>query len=245
MWRCGQLGSTTPRSLIQTIWYNNCLYFGMRIREEHYNLKMEDFRLEYDNAGRKHLCYTEVLTKTRNAGLHFKPRLIQPKMYATGGDECPVKAFEEFKMRRPLGMQNSGPLYLAVIEKPATGVWYKTSKMGVHTINNLLKSMKENSPLSQLIPEKRITNHSARKTCVRKLRAAGVPKCEVKNVTGHSTEKGLDPYDSGNEDDLQKLSSVISGIPQRAIADTGKQNFLSVLTGIADLTSGRREEINF
>ena len=40
---------------------------------------------------------------------------------------------------------------------------------------------------------------------------AGFAKSEVKNITGHSTESGLDPYDSGNEEELYQMSSAISG----------------------------------
>ena len=73
-----------------------------------------------------------------------------------------------------------------------------------------MKNMKENSPLVVQTSDKKITNHSARKTCVRKLKAAGHPKCEIKNVTGHSREEGLDPYDSGSDEDLHKMSSALS-----------------------------------
>ena len=37
LWKFGQFGAKTPRSLIQTVWWNNCLHFGMRSREEHYS----------------------------------------------------------------------------------------------------------------------------------------------------------------------------------------------------------------
>jgi len=48
LWNGKQLGHSTPRSLIQTVWWNNCLYFGMRGREEHYDLRMEYFTIKHD-----------------------------------------------------------------------------------------------------------------------------------------------------------------------------------------------------
>ena len=42
------------------------------------------------------------------------------------------------------------------------------------------------------------------------MKSAGVPKCEIKNITGHSSEKGLDAYDSGNEEEMYQLSNVIA-----------------------------------
>ena len=52
--------------------------------------------------------------------------------------------------------------------------------MGKKTINNITKTVKENSPVKDVCPDKELTNHSARKTVVKKLKSSGVPKCEVK-----------------------------------------------------------------
>ena len=41
IWESGQLGCNSFRSLIQPVWWNNCLHFGMRNREEHHSLKIE------------------------------------------------------------------------------------------------------------------------------------------------------------------------------------------------------------
>lgn len=72
-----------------------------------------------------------------------------------------------------------------------------------------MKKMKLNSPLIDLCPEKRITNHSARKTVVKKLKSSGIPKCEIKNITGHTSAQGLDDYDSGDEREQQMISNII------------------------------------
>ena len=57
---------------------------------------------------------------------------------------------------------------------------------------------------------KKITDHSARKTIVSKLRAAGFEKCEIKNVSGHRNVQGLDPKDERNTDNLQQMSAAIT-----------------------------------
>ena len=135
LWDCGQLGATTSRTLIQTMWWHNCLYFGMRSREEHYNINITDFEKKIDKDGRKYITFQEGLTKTRNAGLNFKPRLIFPKMYATGGPRCPYLLFETYVNHRPEELKYSGSFYLAVIDFPLTNIWYKKMKMGVNTIH--------------------------------------------------------------------------------------------------------------
>ena len=115
--------------------------------------------------------------------------------------------FRTYIAHRPPQLSNTGPFYLSVIEKPTTTVWYKSIPLGKNSIANIMKKMKLDSPLSIRCPRKRITNHSARKQVVKKLKSAGIPKCEIKNITGHSTEKGLDDYGSNYRIPRQKSSS--------------------------------------
>ena len=129
-----------------------------------------------------------------------KPRLATPKMFATGNKRCPVALLKKYLDKRPAELKTTGPVYFSVIDKPQTSVWYKKMPMGKkNTINNIMKTMKENSPLKDVCPDKKLTNHSARKTVVKKLKSSGIPKCEIKNTTDHSSEQGLDDYDSGDE----------------------------------------------
>ena len=78
--------------------------------------------------------------------------------------------------------------------------------MGVHTLNNIMKNVISKSPLET---SKHITNHSARKTLVKRLQQNSVTKSEINSITGHSTEVGLDPYDSGDEKQQQAISNAI------------------------------------
>ena len=74
----------------------------------------------------------------------------------------------------------------------------------------MLSKMKKKSPLAELCANKKITNHSARKATVRQLKSFGFPKFETKNITDHSSERGLDAYDSDNEDKRFAMSSSIT-----------------------------------
>ena len=76
------------------------------------------------------------------------------------------------------------------MENPKTSVWDKKTPIGKNTINNIMKTMKKNSFLKVTCPDKKLTNHSDRKTVVKKLKSSGVPKCELKNITGHSSKQG-------------------------------------------------------
>ena len=118
--------------------------------------------------------------------------------------------FKLYLDRRLKGLKATGPFYLSVIDKPVnSSVWYKKNPMGKNTIDTIMKKMKENSPLKDLCAEKKITNHSARKTVVKKLESSGIAKCEIKNITGHTSAQGLDNYNSGDEREQQVISKII------------------------------------
>ena len=149
LWQCGQFGDTNPRALLNTVWWNVVQQFGLRGRELHYDLKIGDFKVENDNLGRKFVSFIEGPSKTRQGGLNFKPRHIHPRMYAIEGDRCPVRYFELFKSKRPEQLKESGPLYLAVIDNPKyEKVWYKSSRIGIHYLNNIVRNMISKSPLA-------------------------------------------------------------------------------------------------
>jgi len=105
-------------------------------------------------------------------------------MFATGRKRCPCALLKKYLDKRPAELKMTGPLYLGVIEKPQTSVWYKKKML----INNIMKTMKLTSE-SCLPTDKKVTNHSLRKTVVKKLKSSGIPKCEIKNITGHSSEQ--------------------------------------------------------
>ena len=99
-----------------------------------------DFAFSTDDNGIEFVTYEENPTKTRQGGLRKKRRVVQPKMFATGGQRCPVKLFKTFLKRRSEEMRNSGPFYLALKERPKTQVWYKRQRMGVNSINSFMKN---------------------------------------------------------------------------------------------------------
>ena len=64
LWKNGQLGDETPPSLINTVWWFLTMYFGLRSRQEHHDMKVEDFPFQRD-VGVEFVTFSEGLTKTR------------------------------------------------------------------------------------------------------------------------------------------------------------------------------------
>ena len=207
LWKSGQLGVQTGQSLTNAMWFLLTQHFGLRGRQEHHAMKVEDFVFKTDDDGNKFITFREGMTKTRGGGLHKKERLVVPKMFESGDRErCPVMIFETFLSRRPLQLRNTGSLYLAIIGKPQSDIWFKVSKLGVNSIDNIMKSMVTSANLET---SKKLTNHSARKTVIKKLRKSGKSRSEIIEITGHSKERGLDPYDSGDECQQREMSLKI------------------------------------
>lgn len=105
-------------------------------------------------------------------------------MWSTGsGERDPVGLFEEWLARRPEPMKNSGPLYLVIIPRPTSDVWYAKSRMGEHRIAQIKNS------LAAWLPDgcrRKIPNHSTRKTIVAKFKEAGQQRHKIIEVTGHA-----------------------------------------------------------
>lgn len=208
-WECGQLGTHSPQTLINTLWFLFTQHFGFRGRQEHHSMQIQDFTFKFDDEGNEFITFAEGITKTRQSGLRERNRLVIPKMFENKTARCPVAIFKLFISKRPVDLQHNGPFYLAIIYNPTTNIWFKKSPMGSNTINNIMKNMKLNSPLQN--STKKLTNHSARKTLVKKLKKAQVPRSEIVGITGHSSEAGLDDYDSGDEFQQRQISFAIDG----------------------------------
>ena len=126
-WKENKFRCNTPEALVNTMWWLLTQHFGLRGRQEHRKMKMDDFQLCKDDNGVEFVQYTEGQTKTRQGGLHTKTRDFQPRMFAVGGERCPVALFKQFVSRRPQNMKTTGAFYLSIKtnRKPDDNLWFK------------------------------------------------------------------------------------------------------------------------
>ena len=69
LWECGQLGCNSAQSLINTLWWLLTQHFGLRGRQEHYPMLIEDLQFGTDDEGLEYVTLSEKRTKTRQGGL--------------------------------------------------------------------------------------------------------------------------------------------------------------------------------
>jgi hypothetical protein len=172
-------------------------------------MAVEDFEFGEDDNGIAYVSFKDNPTKTHQGGLHITKRQQLPKMFATGEKRCPVSLFKEYLSRRPVFLRTNGPFYLPPLSKTTrnNNVWFKVQNLGVHSIDKIMKTMIADTPLAS--SSKRLTNHSARKTLVKKLRLNNVERSSIMNVTGHRNEQSLNDYDEGNKNEQRHISNLI------------------------------------
>ena len=163
LWEKGQLGDFNGKVLTNVNFKNLAERLGFRGRQEPYDAHVEDVIIRQQQDGTKVVEFREGPTKKRSGGLTIRRRTTPQAIFSTdGGKSVPVRLFKFWLSKRPEGMKNTGPLYLSIINRrKSADVWYTKVRMGQNTIGNVMKSM-----ASCLRTNKRLTNHSMRKTLI-------------------------------------------------------------------------------
>ena len=208
------LGKENSTSLNYTMFYLVSQHFGTRGRQEHHQIQMEDLKTTHDpvSGAITTIEWIEGPTKTRQGGLNKRPRMVTQKLLRTGGPRCPVAAYELLVSKRPPELKQHGPLYLAPLKKERVWskapVWFSKSPLGVHSIDSMVSRMATDAGLD--VTKKHFTNHSIRKTTVKKLKKAGVSVTEIMAITGHKNQQSIADYDELDDEDHMRLSRVLS-----------------------------------
>ena len=83
----GLLGTRNPEALLNTLWLNSIMHFGLRGCKEHRNMCWGDVKLKETANGKAYLEFNERQTKTRTGSDCRDIRAMPPKMFATDGSE--------------------------------------------------------------------------------------------------------------------------------------------------------------
>ena len=153
--------------------------------------------------------FEENPIKTRQGVLRNPTRRSPQQTWWTDrGERDPVKLFEKWLDHQPDVLKKSGALYLTIIPRETSNTWYSKTRMGQHRMRQIMKSV-----ASCLPPEsnKKITNHSTRKTVVAELKNAGQPPHKIIQVTAHARESSLDDFDEITVSERRELSHSASG----------------------------------
>ena len=211
------LGIESPQAVINTLWLNLTIHFGLRGGKEQRELCWGDVKLKQTPDGKEYLEYSvERQTKTRTGSDPRDTRKIKPRMYSAPdlpAERDPVRVYKFYASKRPESMQtDDSPFYLAVnnIQPSSLSVkpWYKVQPIGVNKLNSLLKDMVNEAHLG--LENKRLTNHSARKHLVQKLNDNEIPPTQIMQITGHRNVNSVNNYSSLSDKQKEKISGILS-----------------------------------
>ena len=126
----------------------------------------------------------------------------------------PISGYKLYMTKRPKEtLVDGSPFYLTINnlsrEKLAlsSAKWFKPQPMGVNKLSTLMRDCAKAAGHGT---DKRITNHSARKTLVQKLRDSDVPPTEIVQITGHKNLQSINNYSSPGEKQQMAISSLLS-----------------------------------
>uniref|UniRef100_A0A668A3D4 Potassium channel tetramerization domain containing 1 n=1 Tax=Myripristis murdjan TaxID=586833 RepID=A0A668A3D4_9TELE len=149
----------TPFGLLNKVWFETCMYFCTRGRENQRELEEDSFGLAVDEDGRKFVYFKALgpYHKSRSASWTKKrPDADEdtlPRMYETGTELCPYASFVRYVSKR-------NPLCRAFFQRPrdhccASDVtWYENKAIGKNLLGTRMQMLSRAAKLS-----KTYTNH--------------------------------------------------------------------------------------
>ncbi|CAG2249924.1 unnamed protein product [Mytilus edulis] len=180
--------------------------------------------LGMDNPEEKHLVYNERLTKTRDGTNCKNTRAYAPKAWLNhdNPEKCHKSAYEKYKNHRPQEMQNdSSPFYLGInhSKKGKAVTWYKNMPMGEGKLRTLMKT----AATKANITDKKLTNHSGRRTAVTRLIEEGLPLTVVQQHTGHKNIQSLLSYQKNSLKKQKEIAHVLDGGSSESVSNSKGQ----------------------
>lgn len=181
----GQLGTGTPDALLNTVWFNNWVYFGLRGMKVHRHLRWSDILLARLESGAEYLEYMNGQSKP------FRPRVYampeQP-------DRDPVAVYKLYMSKRPRPMLSAdAPFYLAPnSRKPNySDAWFKCQAAGENRLGRLMKTMVINAglPEKKRIAYKSITGHLGKTGELEQQSSSSSSSSSLQNGLSHLSEK--------------------------------------------------------
>ena len=216
LYQQGELGLATPQSLMNTLWFNNCVYFGLRGGQaEHRAMCWGDVCLKSDSNGNEFLELVERATKTRTGENIRDVRKKQPRAWANTDDpsRCPVEAYKLYAAKRPPQYCNENdPFYIATVTnnpRPTHSErWFISQPVGKNKLCALMSTMCDRAGLSG---DRRLTNHSTRKYLIQRLDDANIPPTHIMQITGHRNVNSITNYSTISDAHQKQISHIISG----------------------------------
>ncbi|XP_046580295.1 uncharacterized protein LOC124287853 isoform X2 [Haliotis rubra] len=138
MFQSGELGSESPESLLNSMWFMNNMFLHIKQNFDHYNLRWGDIRLCKTGFG------LEMLECVNGKS---KGRKVFSDEYESG--RCFVTLYKTYRDRRPPDtLTDNAAFYLSPVPTfTASGPWFSPDAVGVSRLTGVLRRMAESCGL--------------------------------------------------------------------------------------------------
>ena len=179
----------TPAGLQDLVWFNVMFYFIRRGRENLRAMTKDTFKEGIDASGRA-FFYQAKGEKDKNHSENDESfaTIGEGRMYETGGDKCPFKAFK-------LYLEKLNPHNNALWQRPRVSmsiydkIWYCNMAHGEKYLGNMLSMLSNTYKLSRCY-----TNHSLRVTSLQALDDQNIEGRHIIRVSGHKNVESVQNY---------------------------------------------------
>ncbi|XP_048364496.1 BTB/POZ domain-containing protein KCTD1 [Sphaerodactylus townsendi] len=160
LYTCSVFSAQSPFGLLNKVWFETCMYFCTRGRENQRELEEDSFGLAMDEDGRKFVYFKALgpYHKSRSSAWSKKRAESSdeenlPRMYETGTEFCPYASFVKYLAKR-------NPLCKAFFQRPRDHcsegdvTWYENKAIGKNLLGTRMQMLSKAAKLS-----KTYTNH--------------------------------------------------------------------------------------
>ncbi|XP_021362841.1 uncharacterized protein LOC110456414 [Mizuhopecten yessoensis] len=204
LWKRRILNMDTALGLSRSVYYYNCKVFGVRAREEHRNLRVEQYMFGTDNEGK----YIVFHGNSSKGSGHDRRKIRSVKHHDIDRDISVYKIF----VRYIQAIGPSGNFYLKPLEPHRHGnIRFSVQPLGQNTLGSYTSSMMKDAGF-----EGHYTGHSGIVTLAVTLYSEGISERVIKERTGLLSEyvrhfKAMSTLGQGRRGELTELSSIGNG----------------------------------
>lgn len=166
------MDSSTPRGLLNKVWFDIQVHFGRRGKQANRNLKPDSFAIGKDERGLRYCTLsfgdeTKIHNEKDRCSMFEKP----------GSEFCPITSLLKYLSKLP---SNAAALYLQPKKELTDEMWYSHVPLGVNYLGSMLARMCKEAGTSVIY-----TNHCIRSTPFHQLCQAGLEGREMIPVGVH------------------------------------------------------------
>ncbi|XP_053102903.1 BTB/POZ domain-containing protein KCTD1 isoform X1 [Hemicordylus capensis] len=160
LYTCSVFSTQSPFGLLNKVWFETCMYFCTRGRENQRELEEDSFGLAMDEDGRKFVYFKALGPYHKSRSSSWSKKRAEssdeenlPRMYETGTEFCPYASFVKYLAKR-------NPLCKAFFQRPRDHcsegdvTWYENKAIGKNLLGTRMQMLSKAAKLS-----KTYTNH--------------------------------------------------------------------------------------